>query len=146
MEQREEPSVQIQSRAPAARKSVLVIDDNAELRTLLRTILEIDDYEINTAQSGKEALKILSEIKNPDLILLDVKMENMSGPDFLTTLEEKIPDVVRAVPIVFLTGMDKVPKSKAVGFIRKPLEDIDSFLKDIHRFIELGTGHTHHAH
>jgi CheY-like chemotaxis protein len=146
MEIREEPTAHTHLNVSKPRKSVLVIDDNEELRTLLRTVLEIDDYEIYTAQSGIEALKVLSEINRPDLILLDVKMENLSGPDFLTMLEEKIPSVVGAVPIVFLTGMDKVPKSKAVGFIRKPIDDIDLFLKDIHRFMELGTGHTHNAH
>jgi CheY-like chemotaxis protein len=138
MERRDEPSVHTYSNAPSARKSVLVIDDNDDLLTLLRTILEIDDYQIFTAQSGKEALKVLLNINDPDLIFLDVQMGDMSGPDFLLMLEEKRPELVKAVPVVFLTGMDKVPKSKAVGFIRKPIGSIDSFLKDTHRFIEAG--------
>jgi FixJ family two-component response regulator len=67
----------------------------------------------------------------------------MSGPDFLLTLDEKRPDVVQMVPIVFLTGVEKVPKSKAVGFISKPIDSINLFLKDIHHFIEMGTGQSH---
>lgn len=146
MEKFYEPSACPQVRTEVPRKSVLVIDDTADLLNLLKTVLEIDDYKIFTAQSGLEAFELLSEINNPDLILLDMKMEGMSGSEFLTMLEEKRPDLVQEVPIVFLTGMNEVPKSKAVGFIRKPINDIDTFLKDIHRFIELGTGYSYHAH
>ena len=145
MEKREEPSVQKYSSAPPARKSVLVIDDNDDLLALLRTVLEIDDYEVFTAHGASEALKTLSEISKPDLIFLDVQMDDVTGPDFLLTLEEKMPAVVKEVPVVFLTGWDEVPKSKAVGFIRKPI-DIDSFLKATQRFIESGTGYTRCEH
>jgi len=128
-----------------ARKTVLLIDDNDDLLTLLRTVLEMGDYEVFTARGASEALKALSEISRPDLIFLDVKMDDVSGPDFLLLLEEKMPEVVREVPVVFLTGFDEVPKSKAVGFIRKPI-DIDTFLKDTQRFIETETGYTRNEH
>jgi PleD family two-component response regulator len=51
MEIREETSARINSNK-VPRKSILVIDDSADILALLRTILEIDDYEIFTAQSG----------------------------------------------------------------------------------------------
>lgn len=146
MEKREEPSVHTHSNVSKPRKSVLVIDDCADLLTLMRTILEIDDYEISTAQSGKEAFKLLSQIEKPDLIFLDMNMEGMSGPEFLSMLEERMPDLIKEVPVVFLTGMEQVPKSKAVGFIRKPFADIDTFLKATRRFIELGTGSSIYEH
>ena len=135
---REEPIVITNFSLPLARKSVLLIDDNEDLLTLLRTVLEMDDYEVFTARGAREALKTLSEISKPDLIFLDVRMDDVSGPDFLLDLEEKMPAVVKEVPVVFLTGLDEVPKSKAVGFIRKPI-DIDTFLKATQRFIESGT-------
>ncbi|OFZ18143.1 MAG: hypothetical protein A2Z20_06135 [Bdellovibrionales bacterium RBG_16_40_8] len=100
----------------------------------------MDDYEIHAAQSGKEALSVLSKIELPSLILLDMCMDDMSGPEFLTMLEEKRPDIVNSVPVVFLTAMDKVPASKAVGFIRKPIE-LNKFLESVRNFIKTGAGH-----
>jgi FixJ family two-component response regulator len=47
------------------------------------------------------------------------------------------PEIIDEVPVVFLTGMDEVPKSRAVGFIRKPA-DTGKFLKAIRAFIEMG--------
>ena len=117
------------------KKSVVVIDDSFDFLYLIKIILQLDDYEIFTAQSGKEAFKILSEI-TPNLILLDMQMADMNGTEFLIILEEKMPKIIQDVPVVFLTGMDAVPKSKAVGFIRKPA-DKEKFLKDIRSFIEM---------
>ena len=88
---------------------------------------------------------ILTEVDSPDLILLDMRMEDMSGPEFLLELEEKHPEIFENVPIVFLTGVDKVPISKAVGFIRKPM-DLDKFLEAVHGFIEMGIGRPRLVH
>lgn len=120
-------------------KMVLVVDDDDGLLELNKFILESDGYRVFTALSGRDALKILSEIDRPDLILLDMCMEDMSGPDFLTALEEKQPEVLTNVPVVFLTGMYEAPASKAKGFIRKPIA-IKDFLLAVHHFIALGVG------
>ena len=119
------------------KKSVVVIDDSIDFLYLIKIILQMDDYEIFTAQSGKEAFKVLSEM-TPNLILLDMQMDDMSGTDFLIKLEEMLPDLVKSVPVVFLTGMSQVPKSKASGFIRKPIDDIPEFLKQVRNFIDQG--------
>ena len=145
MENRENPLVQLRGHLPTSKKKILIIDDNAEQLYLVEAILALGDYETITALSGKEALDLLSEVDEPNLILLDMKMPDMSGPEFLLRLEEKLPKILKTVPIVFLTAMDKVPLSKAVGFIRKPF-DFDNFLKTVGRFIETGIdrGHCHH--
>jgi FixJ family two-component response regulator len=72
-------------------------------------------------------------------------MEDMNGPEFLKILEAKRPDLINEIPIVFLTGMDKIPDSRTVGFIRKPF-DIDEYLDSVHRFIAMGTGHLRNDH
>ena len=145
MENREDPLVQLRGHLPTSKKKILIIDDNAEQLYLVEAILALGDYETITALSGKEALDLLSKVDEPNLILLDMKMPDMSGPEFLLQLEEKLPKILKTVPIVFLTAMDKVPLSKAVGFIRKPF-DFDNFLETVGRFIENGIdrGHCHH--
>lgn len=145
MEKYEEPGLQAQKVLPTRKKKILIIDDNADQLHLCKTILSMDDYEVVTALSGRQALALLSEIEAPDLILLDMQMEDMSGPEFLIMLEEKRPETFKIVPVVFLTAMDKVPESKAVGFIRKPY-DFDKFLSAVHRFIEIGTGRSQYKH
>lgn len=120
-----------------SKESILVIDDSPDMLHLQKTILEIENFEVFTAESGREAFSVLSEIDKPDLILLDVQMKEMSGRDFLLKLEEKRPDIVKDVPIVYITGMEQIPEGKVLGFIRKPF-DMDSFLRTIHNFIELG--------
>lgn len=127
------------------KKRVLIVDDSADLLALNRTILEMEDYEVFTAQSGAASLKLLSEIAQPDLILLDIRMEGMSGPEFLFALEKERPDILENVPVVFLSASESVQESKAVGFIRKPYE-IENFLAAIHRYIEKGPVRTQVKH
>jgi len=124
--------------ASACRRAVLIIDDDEDLLELNRTVLEANDYEVFTAQSGKAAFAVLADIGPPDLILLDMTMAGMSGPDFLKTLEKERPDLLECVPIIFLTGLDEVPASRARGFIKKPY-DIGKFLNIVERFTRTQT-------
>ena len=124
------------------KKTVLVIDDSQDVLEYSAIILKMENYNVVTASSGEDAFAALDRINQPDLILLDMCMEPMSGPEFLKKLETKRHEIFENVPVVFLSGLFKVPESKAVGFIRKPF-DIDTFLASVHRFIEIGTGKLH---
>lgn len=123
-----------------SKQSVLVIDDSIDTLVLQKIVLGQAGYEVLTAESAEEAIQILSEIKEPDLILLDMNLGDMNGIEFLIMLEEKRPEIIQHVPVVFLTGMNEVPGSKAIGLIQKPA-DTDNLLKAVKRFIEIG----HHA-
>jgi DNA-binding NtrC family response regulator len=117
------------------KKTIVLIDDSVDLLELYKTILEMDNYDVLTAQSGKEALSLFSEITIPDLIICDLYLEDMLGTKFLEILEEERPDIMAESPVVFFTGHDNVPASKAVGHIKKPI-DIDTFLKCVQDFID----------
>jgi CheY-like chemotaxis protein len=136
MKKAAESRIHQQEKLPTRKKSILVVDDSADFLLLNKIILETEDYEVFTAASGAEALVVLGKIAQPDLILLDMLMEGMSGPEFLLVFEEKSPEIFKNVPVVFLTGMDNPPMGKAAGFIRKPI-DIDKFLEAVHRFISV---------
>lgn len=120
------------------KKSILIIDDSEDNLMLNKTILEMENYEVFTALSGSDALFELTKISLPDLILLDMHMEDMSGTEFLILLEEKQPEFFANVPVVFLSAIDRPPVSKAAGFIRRPI-DLDQFLAEVHQFIVSGT-------
>jgi len=116
--------------------SILVIDDNSDLLDLQKTILGMEGFEVFTAQSGREAIQVLAEIEEPDLILLDMQLQDMTGSTFLLVLEKKMSRVLKNVPVVFHSAMDQVPMGKAVGFIRKNAK-IDEFLCSVHRFMKV---------
>jgi CheY-like chemotaxis protein len=113
---------------------IMLIDDNEDALLLNKTLLKIEGYEVITSLGGRKALELLNETEKPDLILLDFQMNDINGPEFLTLLEQARPDIIAEVPVVFLSGMNEVPKSKAVGFIRKA-SNIETFLLDIRGFL-----------
>lgn len=106
-----------------SKKTVLVIDDSEDNVMLSKILLELEGYEVPTACSGLEALVFLSTFPQVDLILLDMKLGDISGIDFLNILERQNKKVFENVPIVFVTGMDQVPKSQARDILRKPVDN-----------------------
>lgn len=107
-------------------KKILVIDDEKDIRIMLKDYLSMEGYLVYTAEDGREALKKLGN--DVDLILLDVNMPYMDG----YTLCEKIREYV-SCPILFLTARtdekDRITGFKAGGddYILKPFS-IDELL------------------
>jgi CheY-like chemotaxis protein len=112
-----------------------VIDDTPEALDLYRTVFEMEGYEVHTASNGNDALAMLSQIAPPSLILSDIRMGEMSGPEFLVVLERDFPDIFAQVPVVFLTGLSVVPETKAASVLHKPV-DINELLESVDRLIK----------
>ena len=83
------------------KQRILVVDDEEDLREILKFNLESEGYLVDTAPSAEEALKMLSETYA--LILLDVMMGGMSG---FRMAEKLRKDLHNATPIIFLTAKD----------------------------------------
>jgi DNA-binding response OmpR family regulator len=102
------------------RALVLVVDDDADIRGLVRELLERADYEVVESPNGREGLRTLYS-KSPDLVLLDVSMPELDGWQTL----ERIRDV-SDVPVVMLTAraaeLEKVRglKAGADDYVTKP--------------------------
>lgn len=137
MELQSSQNIPISPEKLRAAKSILVIDDSKDSVMLSKIILEMAGYKVSTASSGQEALNILSDINEVNLILLDMQLGDLSGLEFLEILEQQNPEVSKNVPVIFLTGMDQVPKSRAKGFLRKPVENT-KLLKTVNSFLEVG--------
>src|ERR1700760_2248949 len=69
-------------------RRVLVVDDEENIRLVLRTLLKKQGYEVEVADSGESALAMI-ETFGPDVILTDVRMPKMGGLDLLATLRVK---------------------------------------------------------
>ncbi len=121
-----------------SRQSVLIIDDSVDQLAVQQLVLEMDGFDVSTAQTGQEALNILSEQLQPQLILVDMQMDGMSGIEFLKRLEIEQPLVIQKVPVVFFTALSEVPESKAAGFIQKPVDN-NSFINAVHGFLKMGS-------
>jgi DNA-binding response OmpR family regulator len=79
---------------------ILVVDDDADVRGLVRTLLERDGAVVREAVDGREALRLLYEVR-PDLVVLDVSMPDLDGWQTL----ERIRDLSE-VPVLMLTARD----------------------------------------
>ncbi len=95
--------------------TILVVDDEADIRTLVRFTLGIDDHEVLEAGNGQEALDLVARHR-PDLIVLDVMMPEISGWDTLAALKADPDDEVREIPVVMLTALSS-PLDRAKGGI-----------------------------
>ena len=105
------------------KRIVLIIDDDAEIVLLVKTIAEIEGYEAHTASSGVEALSLL-EAFTPDLIFLDLMMPGMDGWTLSRELRKEAR--TRHIPLVVLSGVHDI-RRKALslpvdGVIAKPFE------------------------
>lgn len=118
---------------------ILIVDDNANNLKVLEGILATGGYQVRPALSGEAALRA-TELLEPDLILLDIRMPGMDGYEVCRRLKE-LPRT-RDVPIVFISALqdleDKVEAFRAGGqdYIAKPFQS-DEVLARVHTHVEL---------
>ncbi len=83
---------------------ILVVDDDENLREIIKDVLSMYGYHVTTADDGLEALKIFKN-SHFDLILTDLKMKKLDGIEFVKKLKEDFPELP---PIVLMTGFGSV--------------------------------------
>ncbi|HJV37102.1 sigma-54 dependent transcriptional regulator [Geomonas sp.] len=117
--------------------NILLVEDDDTFRSFLKTIIEDDGHEVETAADGSAGLRLLRK-RNFDLVVSDLKMPGKSGLElFRATRNDPDPP-----QFVFLTAFGKVEeavaaiKEGAVDFLTKPLADPDTLLALINRTIE----------
>ena len=117
-------------------RHILVADDDADIRSLLRAVLEEEAYSVTEATSGQEALDGLREGAY-DLVLLDVRLPGMTGLDVLKQLREKQGEV----PVILITAHGspniaiQASSLGAYSYITKPF-DIEDVLSNVERYFE----------
>jgi DNA-binding response OmpR family regulator len=106
----------------ACRKKVLIVDDEVNMRELLRQELSLNGYEVHEAQDGREAL-VKVEAVRPDLILLDMMMPKLNGFEVAAALRNT-PQALN-IPIIILSVMHDQERGYRIGadrYFTKPVE------------------------
>jgi two-component system, NtrC family, response regulator len=104
--------------------TILVVDDEANYLTVMQALLEEADYEVLTALSGPEALKVVAQ-SDLDAVLTDMKMPKMSGIELLEEMKRLYPDI----PVMIMTAYGTVEKAVqamkkgAFDYILKPFKN-----------------------
>src|SRR3954452_12376280 len=116
-----------------AHATILIVDDEPSMLRYTKTLLEVDNYTVETASSGFEAVKRVQDGLNPSLILLDMAMPSMNG---LQTIEEckKIRPEQKIVVVSCVSDTSTVVQAIKLGaldYITKPFykSELDSVLK-----------------
>ena len=120
---------------------ILIADDEAEIRDLLRLYLENENYKVVEASNGVEALNVF-RAESPDLCVLDIMMPEMDGYKVLRKLREE-----SNVPVIILSAKD-ADSEKILGlnlgaddYISKPFNALEAVARvnsNIRRFYSLG--------
>jgi len=107
-------------------RTVLYVDDEPDIREVVEMSLAlVDGLQVHTCDSGERALLEVQHVR-PDLVLLDVMMPGMDGPETLARLRE-LPSAAR-IPVVFMTAkalpqeLEQFTRLGAVGVIAKPFD------------------------
>lgn len=104
-------------------RSVLLVDDDDELRTSLATFLGDEGFVVHTARNGQDALDVLYTIDPPALILLDFSMPVMNGTQFLG-VKRGVPPL-RTIPVAILSAYTREWRGDAIGVnhvLTKPID------------------------
>lgn len=109
-------------------KKILIVEDNADLRDLLTTVIRRLGHEVAIASTGEEAVERASAMK-PDLILMDIGLPKLSGVE--ATIQIKADPATKDIPVVVLSALPlsshgrRTIEAGAVEVLQKPIRVTD---------------------
>jgi two-component system, response regulator, stage 0 sporulation protein F len=111
------------SGAPGSAGSVLVVEDDPDLRDVYADVLAAEGYHVSVAANGREALAILGDGEPPCAVVLDLRMPLMSGWDLAARLQ--VTDRLQSLPIIVVAAhylvADEARKIGAAAWLQKPV-------------------------
>jgi len=116
--------------------SILIVDDDVAVRTMLSTVLSDEGYLVEAVENGKQAVKTC-EKSSFDVALIDIELPDMKGTELLNKLKRIQPKMIR----IIITGHPslesamKAVNERADGYVLKPFE-VTELLQKIRRLLE----------
>jgi len=120
---------------------ILIVDDNAPLGKLYRTVLKNEGFQAEVIQAAKDALKYLESNPLPKLLFLDCSMPQMDGEEFLNELEKIIPDYSSLMKVIGFSSYEKTAPivqtflTRVFRYAEKP-SDTETFMKLVRSSLE----------
>jgi len=118
-----------------ANETILVIEDDSSVRTLLSKALAGKGYQVETSEDGLEGLTRLESLR-PDLIIVDIMMPRLDGMTFVRAIKQH--ERTQPIPVIFLTAKND-PKTMIQGinlgarfYVTKPFQ-IDELLAKVQK-------------
>lgn len=112
--------------ADSGMRTILCVDDEANILQALKRLLRKEGYVILTAGSGEEGLEVLRQNPQVQVVISDQRMPGMKGSEFLLKVKNEYPDMIR----IILTGyseasaiMEAITESEVSHFMTKPWDD-----------------------
>ena len=114
-------------------KTILIIDDEADVRAFLAAVLKKAGYQIEMAENGHHGLEMARKIR-PDLVTLDLMMPNQSGTDFYRKLARD--KELKQTPVIVVSGLPgrHLAVSRPEAVFDKPI-DPDEFIATVRRVL-----------
>jgi CheY-like chemotaxis protein len=118
----------------SAPTKVMVVDDTDHMRKMLRSMLEIDGFDVaGEAASGEEALEVMAGA-DPDVVVLDYMMPGMDGLETARRIRQQRPDQVIILYTAFLDpDVEKQAKEVGIDLCLAKVEGLDSLEREISR-------------
>ncbi len=114
--------------------SILIVEDEKGIQEILKMALEMEGYQVFTADNGKEGLELLPKMPTPCLILLDLMMPVMNGWEFAEALSKEM--TLATIPVVIVTAYGERAESiPSKGVLKKPI-DLDALLRIANEWCE----------
>ncbi len=119
------------------KKKILVVDDDPAIVKLVKSILEAEGFDVDTASDGIDALVKVKEVK-PSLIVLDIMMPELNGYDVCHKIKFDSP--YKEIPILLLTSRDqeidsRIGQMMGIRYLQKPLKR-ETFLAEIKNILK----------
>ncbi|NLX18924.1 MAG: response regulator [Desulfobulbus sp.] len=121
---------------------ILVIDDDDQMRTLLRQVMELAGYEVIEAENGREGMQ--KHLRQPaDLVITDLIMPEQEGLETITSLKKEYP----AIKIIAISGGGRIgpeaylPAARELGADRvftKPFDDVRDLVEAVRELLGYG--------
>lgn len=117
----------------AGKARILVVEDQAEVRRLLRDVLEADGHEVVEAGGAAAALRVLESPEGrPRVLVTDLVMPGLSGQELIRRAVEMAP----SLRVLVISGYSEQECERADGFLRKPFPP-DEFCREVRRLLQL---------
>ena len=118
-----------------AQKTVLVVEDDPDIRDIVQDLLESEGYDVIPASHGRQALEFLSGVKQgakPDLVILDMMMPLVDGRQVLETMRNDL--LLSSIPVLVISAVAREKPEGASAFLRKPVS-LEKLFETVRTFI-----------